>query len=127
MVEGGNPVANTAGCSEGWHWSGDAAIGLEMREARHAEPPPELTQFQISMEALAAEVMSPLHEAHMHRPVINPNPPEAVSREASVELEGALLGEGLHGAVDRALVWVRPVGALLHFLRQQAMNEVQDD
>ena len=103
-----------------------AAIGLVMHGPRHVEVP-ELTSFIFSMQALAAEVTSPLRGAHMHRFVVNANPPEAVGREAGVELEGALLGEGLHSAVDGALVWVHPVGTLLHFLQQQAMKGEQDD
>lgn len=42
--------------------------------------------------------------------------PDAVGGEAGVELEGALLGEGLDCAVDGALVGQRAIGQRLHLL-----------
>lgn len=44
------------------------------------------------------------------------NAPEAVSGEPSVELQEALVFEGLHSAVHRALVWVGAIRLLLHLL-----------
>lgn len=50
--------------------------------------------------------------------------PDAVSGEPGVELEGALLRESLHGAVDGALVGVLAVNALLHLL-DTGLDEVE--
>ena len=50
--------------------------------------------------------------------------PDAVGGEAGVEFEGALLGEGLHSAVDGALVRVHPIRTLLHLL-DAGLDEVE--